>query len=63
MKKVSKEAVRRILWGGLFFIGIGIILLADLHWASILILVGLIFTLDGLIRYYFEKESGTKSSG
>ena len=56
MSKVNMDVFKRILWGGVFFIGVGIILLADLPWESILILLGVIFLLDGLIRYYFEER-------
>jgi len=64
LSKVRANVLRKRLWGGVFLIGLGIILLAGLHWASILILLGVISVIDGFIRYYFEeKEKKSEESG
>lgn len=60
LKKNEKNVFRRILWGGVFLIGLGVILLADLPWSSILILTGLIVIAEGVIRLIRESEGEEK---
>ena len=57
-KEREETLLRRILWGGVFIIGVGVILLADLPWESILILFGLVVLAEGVMRYYFESLEG-----
>lgn len=51
----KREAMRRALWGGVFLIGLGIILLTNLNWATVLILIGALLIADGVIKYYLPE--------
>jgi len=61
LNKMQISVLRKRLLGGIFLIGLGVILVKGLHWATILILLGAIFVIDGVTRYYFEERGSEKS--